>query len=57
MMRKKTIIAFFCATLAVCMIYGVFQHAVSQESAQKTVAAGLEETYFVFGIAGAEATK
>ena len=57
MMRKKTIIAFFCATLAVCMIYGVFQHAVSQESAQKTVADGLEETYFVFGIAGAEATK
>ena len=41
-MKKKTIIAFFCATLSVCAIYGGLRYAVSSGTGQVTMTDILE---------------
>ena len=40
-MKKKTIIAFFCATFSVCAIYGGLRYTVSSGTSQVTMAAQL----------------
>ena len=42
-MKKKTIIAFFCATFSVCAIYGGLRYTVSSGTSQVTMADTLEE--------------
>ena len=42
-MKKKTIIAFFCATFSVCAIYGGLRYTVSSSTGQITMADTLEE--------------
>jgi len=42
-MKKKIIIAFFCATLSVCAVYGGLRYTVSSGTGQMTMADTLEE--------------
>ena len=42
-MKKKTIIAFFCATFSVCAIYGGLRYTVSFGTGQVTMAVTLQE--------------
>ena len=42
-MKKKTIIAFFCATFSVCAIYGGLRYTVSSGTSQVTMADTFEE--------------
>ena len=47
-MKKKTIIAFFCATFSVCAIYGGLRYTVSSGTSQVTMADTLEEDIHLY---------
>ena len=46
-MKKKIMIAFFCATLSVCVIYGGLRYIVASGTGQVTMAGMLEEENIV----------
>ena len=47
-MKKKTIIAFFCATLSVCAIYGGLRYIVLSGTGHVTMAEMLEEENSIY---------